>query len=75
MVCEVCRTGPEGVIEQGALWASEGTRYESTKEGKCESLKVLFVQRRTKRGQRPREAMQRQIVNREPQPTSDLLDR
>jgi hypothetical protein len=52
MVCEVCRTGPEGVIEQGALWASEGTRYESTKvgsafahwgygvTGRCESLKV-----------------------------------
>jgi hypothetical protein len=33
MVCEVCRTGPEGVIEQGALWASEGTKYESTKVG------------------------------------------
>ena len=31
MVCEVCRTGPEGMIEQGALWASEGTKCKSTK--------------------------------------------
>ena len=27
MVCEVCRAGPEGVTELGALWASEGTNY------------------------------------------------
>ena len=32
MVCEVCRTGPEGVIEAGALWAAEGTNTEGCSE-------------------------------------------
>jgi hypothetical protein len=27
MVCEVCRTGPEGETEAGALRAAEGTNF------------------------------------------------
>ncbi len=34
MVCEVCRTGPAGVTELGALGASEGAKYKSKKVGK-----------------------------------------
>ena len=33
MVCEVCRAGPAGVSELGALWASEGTKREQRGDG------------------------------------------
>ena len=55
MVREVCRAGPAGGSELGALWASEGTKWKRMKvppaASESESESEVFYRVRMRSGQ------------------------